>query len=224
MVVESLVRVIAQQDAHDARDDRKDTRLGLEVLVGRFGGDCSVHHEKTRDGDHEQLAANFLLDAFRRLRVKLPLREVVALGRLVELLDLPPQMVGLPHHEARSLRAWQRGEQDPWIVGIDVDAHHAKLEWLHASTRVSWRWVDSHPTVYLVALLKLIDSCKAVRLGHANDELDAPVGGGQDPPDSGGQSGGEDRRSTVDRRPKSRRMKAEAAKHICRRECLPRSR
>ena len=99
-MIESFVRVIAQQDAHDAGNDGKDTRLGRELLVGRLGNGCRVHHEKARDSYHEQLAADFLLDAFRGLRVKLPLRKVVALHRLVELFDLPSQMVGLPHHEA----------------------------------------------------------------------------------------------------------------------------
>ena len=63
-MIESLVRVIAQQDAHDAGDDGKDTRLGREILVWRLGDGCRVRHEETRDSDHEQLAADFLLDAF----------------------------------------------------------------------------------------------------------------------------------------------------------------
>ena len=148
MMIESFVRVIAQQDAHDAGNDGKDTRLGRELLVGRLGNGCRVHHEKARDSYHEQLAADFLLDAFRGLRVKLPLRKVVALHRLVELFDLPSQMVGLPHHEAcdptpygpnlssklPSFREWG------WLQG---------LGWLVLLARTSWQAVHLASTQLL---------------------------------------------------------------------------
>src|SRR5690606_29130446 len=48
----------------------------------------------------------------------------------------------------------------------------------------------------------------------------ANVGGGQDPPDSGGQRGVEDPPYVVDRRHESLRMEAEAAKDVCGRERL----
>jgi len=63
MKVESLFRVIAKHDAHNAGDDRQYARLDREILVGRLGDGCSVRHEEARNGDHEKLTAEFLLNA-----------------------------------------------------------------------------------------------------------------------------------------------------------------
>lgn len=38
MMIELLVQVIAQQDAHDASDDSKDTKIGRELASPAVGG------------------------------------------------------------------------------------------------------------------------------------------------------------------------------------------
>lgn len=128
MMIEPLIRVVTQDQANDARGDREDGGLRREVLVGRVGVGGCVGHQETCDRGEQELSTKLLLDTENRLGVELPLGEVVALEQLVELLDLPTQVVDLAHERPSDFAATQGREQDPRIIGADVDAHSPQLE------------------------------------------------------------------------------------------------
>jgi len=95
VMFESPLWIIAKQQSDDAAGESHDAGLGREVAMRCFVLGSGVDHQEPRHRREEKLGEQLLLDAVDGLGVQLTQGESVALEQLVELLDLPTQVIDL---------------------------------------------------------------------------------------------------------------------------------
>ncbi len=134
--------------------------------------DSGVDRQQARDGRQQELSAKLLLDAGDRFGVQLTEREAVALDQLVELFDLPAQMVDLLHLRQSDFGSAQRGEQDPRIVAADIETDATQLDRLDASACHGRRWTHEDAVVVAPAVPEHLNRFEGPGLRHADHELD----------------------------------------------------
>src|SRR5258708_7152473 len=116
-------------------------------MIGRIGYLRGIGHQETSQRGEQELGTDLLLDAKDGLGAKLALGEVVALQQLVELFDLPAQVIELGELRQGDARSSQGGQKKPGLLAAGVDAYSAQFERRRAHTGRPGRWMHEHAVV-----------------------------------------------------------------------------
>ena len=124
MIFNPLLRVVAEHQANDAGGDGEDAGLRRQIGLHDSVLCSGVRHQEPRDCREDKLSKKFLLNAEHSLGMHLAKGESVTLEQLVELFDLPSQVIEALHLRYRGLSSSQRREQEPWVIfakGVSLD-------------------------------------------------------------------------------------------------------
>lgn len=135
---------------------------------------CSgVRHQEPRDCREDKLSKKFLLNAEHSLGMHLAKGESVTLEQLVELFDLPSQVIEALHLRYRGLSSSQRREQEPWVIFANVDPNAPEVNRGGASASGVSRRGNDQAVVVSWTLLKSLDCLERMRLWHSNHEVNS---------------------------------------------------